>query len=243
MTDGIWAKVGTGVPLTPVEKAYAAENRMNAGDRGREAAPDRGHGWCRTTRCWSQELHRLALDNPTGFKQLVMSKYSDQLSPTTRTAFTKMQADVDKPEKQQDWATDAQRISGMLRALGYDKYPTAATVKKSGNKTASAAEAGAAVGAAWRMAKQAYIEKHGTPPVGADADTIAQNIKLQFATDPTQIRGVLAAERYGFNLSRRIQPGLFDQVRAKLRARNNNQEPTQAEVEAAIILLGNASAE
>jgi hypothetical protein len=220
MTDAIWEKVGAAPAtataraiLSPEELVFATNNKMLGtieGEQLRKAKGDLVHDNLKLV----QQLDIEAIDNPSGFKKRVISQYSDQLTPETRSRLLKMQADVDKPEKRQDWANDQARVRSMAVALGYDKI-TGEQAKAKGGELAQA----------WRLAKEAYIQRTGKPPTHEEGDKLAQAVKRQFLEDPQQGAKVREAVKAS------ASPADYRRVRESLQ-RRYGKVPTDAQVQA-----------
>lgn len=222
MTDRIWEKVGAAEGrarpaniLTPDELAFARDNKM-LGEIDAEQLRKLKGTLIHDDPELVQRLQILAVDHPDRFKQLNLGKYARVLTPTTRAEFKKLQVDIDKPDKQIELATDAQRLDSMARVLGYDRLDKPARDKRE-----------AELGIFWRMTKRSFVEQNKREPIGKEADELAVRVQRMVAQKPELGRGARAAEMIG------TSPQDQATVRTVLRNRLK-RNPTQAEVQAAM---------
>lgn len=218
MTDSIWQKVGAAegrarpsAILTPDELVFARDNRL-LGPIAAEQHRKLTGALVQDDPELVQHLQTLALDHPQRFKSLNLGKYATALSPSTRSEFTKLQADIDKPAKQAEVSSDAQRVASMSRALGFDRLEGRVKEQRQ-----------AGLNAYWLMAKKSYVAQHNAAPIGKDADELMARVQRQFLENPDLGRGARMAEL----LSTSPQDAAV--AREKLRARYG-RDPSAEEV-------------
>lgn len=115
-------------------------------------------------------LEREAVTDPGTFAKRNLLEYGEQLSTQDLASLRSKQASILKGDTaaQADWATEAQRIDMGIRGLGWDK------LKKNDPKVG-------AFGAAYRQAKQAFIQSQGKKPTPEQEDALLRNVQRNWA--------------------------------------------------------------
>lgn len=114
-----------------------------------------------------QQLQTMMLDNPGGFAKLDLGAYATRLAPDTRARFTSAQADVLKPEKMAQFATEAQLLNLALGDMGMSGEASAA--KRNAFEKAYFTE------------KRAFIERNNREPSADESQKIINQLKLPFS--------------------------------------------------------------
>ena len=158
---------------------------------------------------------------------------SARLSTDTMTTLLKMQAEVNKPEKQTEYATQAERIDSGLRVLGLDasRDPTGGG---SADKKSELAGKRAAYGTFYREAERAFVQRTGKAPTPTEADALTREVTKRVSDNPWMLeknqdgaRRASSLEGYSTAMSDAVRKEAVASYRAKYGA---NTTPTEAEI-------------
>lgn len=211
MQDSIWETVGRGEELTPDQRAFARDHRMEGSIEAERLRQVRGT-LVQDDPVLVDALHREALDSPDTFSKRVLSSFTDRLSTETRARLSKMQADIMKPETRAELVSDAGYVERMAMVLGYEGE--------------GAPEAKAVLRHGWLQAREAFRASVGRDPTAAERDRLAQEVQQQFLADPKgKARRVEAA------LLHNVSGSDYAIVAEELKA-TTGKMPTDAEVRA-----------
>jgi hypothetical protein len=169
-------------------------------------------------------LQREAVLNPNAFKKRNLYANANELSTDTLQGLLKMQAEVDKPDKQTEWATTNERIDQGYLLLNI--APSGDT-KSNGEKRQNER---AAFAAQYRAAERDFVQRNKRQPTQAEADTLLRSITR--AAAQRQVDGTLTPDRLGSSFVASISESTRAEIRANVRE-DLNREPTEAEIIAA----------
>lgn len=168
-------------------------------------------------------LQREAVLSPTTFRRKNLYGLADRLSAGTLADLLKKQEDVDKPDKQTEWATTNERIDQGYLILGLDpsQDPTGGSPARKQQR--------AAFSEMYRNAERDFVQREKRQPRPDEADRLLRNVTraaaLRQSEDRLTVESTGSLAGYGATLSERDRAEIVADFQA-----DTGRAPTEAEI-------------